>query len=125
MNRRSLLALIGGAAAVPSVGVKAAAQALGVSNVVGIGSGVAELTGTLADTGDWWGSPVQLAFDAKERAAHDLLQGRSYPHMKSWGHSFRSSVVEKDHLILMAYRQKLQGDDAFREKVFAALGVVV
>jgi len=124
MNRRSLIALLGGAVAVPSVGVKAAAEALGVSNVVALGSGSAEVAGCAPSSGGWWGSPLQIALDAKERAAHDLHQGRAYPHMKSWGHAFRSSVVERDHLLLMTYRQKMQEDASFREKMLAALGVI-
>lgn len=124
MNRRGILALLGGAAVMPGVGVKAAAEALGVSNVVGLGSGSAEVAGCGAPTsGGWWGSPLQIALDAKERASHDLQHGRAYPHMKSWGHAFRSSAVERDHLVLMAYRQKMQEDADFRERVLAAFGV--
>lgn len=122
MNRRSLLTLLGGAAAMPSVGVKAAAEALGVSNVVGIGSGA--VAGCAPAAGGWWGSPLQIALDAKERASYDLREGRAYPHMKSWGYAFRSSVVERDHLLLMTYRQKMQEDASFREKMLAALGVL-
>lgn len=124
MNRRSLLALLGGATALPSVGVKAAAEALGVSNVVGLGSGAVEVAGLTPGLAGWWGSPLQIALDAKERAVHDLQHGLAYPHMKSWGHGFRSSVVEKDHVLLLTYRQKMQEDASFRERIFAALRVV-
>jgi hypothetical protein len=123
MNRRGLLALLGGAVAAPSVGVKAAAEALGVSNVVGLGSGSLENVACAPSSGGWWNSPPQIALDAKERATQDMHHGRAYPHMKSWGHGFRSSVVERDHLLLMTYRQKMQEDASFREKIFAALGV--
>jgi hypothetical protein len=124
MNRRGILALLGGAVAMPAVGVKAAADTLGVSNVVGLGSSGAEVAGCAPSSGGWYGSPLQIAFDAKERAQYDLREGRAYPHMKSWGHAFRSSAVERDHLILMTYRQKMQEDSDFREKVLAALGVI-
>jgi hypothetical protein len=123
MNRRGILALLGGAVAMPSAGLKAAAETLGVSNVIGVGSGVNEVVGCAPSVG-WWNSPLQMSLDAKERANHDMRAGTPYPHMKSWGHAFRSSVVERDHQILLVYRQKMQEDSEFREKVFMALGVI-
>lgn len=128
MNRRSLLALLGGAVAVPSVGVKAAASALGVETALIAGALNGPEPSGLASTGlnggGWWGSPLQMALDARERTNHDMTHGHAYPHMKSWGHGFRTSAVERDNLILMMYRQKMQEDEGFRHKVLAALGLV-
>jgi len=123
MNRRGLLALLGGAVAMPAVGVKSAAAALGVPNVLNVEATSAEVGGLTPSLGGWWGSPLQIALDAKEASAREVQAGHAYPHMKSWGHAFRSMVVERDHLVLMTYRQKMQEDADFRAKVLAALGV--
>jgi len=124
MNRRSLLALLGGASVMPAVGVKAAASALGVETALLAGSGNVEVAGCAPSAGGWWGSPLQIALDARERVHHDMAHSKPYPHMKSWGHGFRQMVAERDTTILMAYRQKMQEDSEFRDRVFAALGVL-
>lgn len=123
MNRRGLLALLGGAAAMPSVGVNAAASALG------IGSGpigpdlIAGEGGNIPGSNGWWGSPLQIAFDAKERASYRLERGDGYPHMKSWGRAFRQSQVERDELLMSMYRRKMESDASFYGAVMSTLGV--
>lgn len=107
----------------PVVGVKAAASALGVDTALVAGSGALEACAPRPGRDAWWGSSLQIAFDAKERAGYQMREGRAYPHMKSWGHAFRQAAVERDELIMIAYRQKMQDDQSFREKVLAALGV--
>ena len=123
MNRRSILALLGGAAAMPAVGVKAAASALGVETALLAGSGNVEVAGCAPSAGGWWGSPLQIALDARERVHHDMAHSKPYPHMRSWGHGFRRMVAERDAAILMTYRQKMQEDAEFRDRVLAALGL--
>lgn len=123
MNRRSILALLGGAAVMPAVGVKAAASALGVETALLAGGGNVEVAGCAPSAGGWWGTPLQIALDAKERVHHDMAHSKPYPHMKSWGHGFRQMVAERDTTILMAYRQKMQEDSEFRDRVLAALGL--
>jgi hypothetical protein len=126
MNRRSLLALMGGAVTVPSIGVKAAASALGVETALLSGALDGPEPGAYAtglNSNGWWGSPLQMALDARESTNHDMANGNAYPHMKSWGRGFRTSVVELDNLILMMYRQKMREDADFRERVLAAFGV--
>lgn len=123
MNRRSILALLGGAAVVPAVGVKAAASALGVETALLAGSGNVEIAECAPSAGGWWGSPLQIAIEARERVHNEMVHGKPYPHMKSWGHGFRRMVAERDAAILMAYRQKMQEDSDFRDRVFAALGL--
>ncbi|UXO93804.1 hypothetical protein Pan1_89 [Pseudanabaena phage Pan1] len=127
MNRRSLLALLGSATLTPSVSVKAAAEALGVSEAMSLSSGLGnvEVAGIAPGShGSWWGSPMQIMLDARERTQHEMANAKPYPHMKSWGHGFRSMVAQRDNLIMMAYRQKMQEDMEFRERVFRQLGVL-
>lgn len=121
MNRRSLLSLLGGAVAMPSVGVKSAATALGIEPAALTLSEVLEGAKTGPAVNGWWGSPMQIAFDAKERTRYEAQHGVAYPHMKSWGHGFRIMQAERDNLILQVYRQKMEADTAFRDKVLAAL----
>lgn len=123
MNRRGILALLGGAAAMPTVGVKAAASTLGVGQSLVAGSGAATIAGAPTPRSGWWGSPLQIAFDAKERAAYRLDRHDAYPHMKSWGRAFRQSAVERDELIMTMYRRKMEEDHDFRDKVLSALGM--
>jgi hypothetical protein len=124
MNRRSLLALLGGAVVSPSVGVKAAASALGMTDALAL-NGPKEVAHGIACSGphssSFWGSPLQIAFDAKEQARHHIGHGHAYPHMKSWGHGFRTMVVERDFYLQNLYRHKMQEDAGFREKVLSAL----
>jgi hypothetical protein len=123
MNRRGILALLGGAAAMPAVGVKAAASGLGLETALVAGSGVPELVaGGAPPSNGWWGSPLQIAFDVKERVGYKMERGDAYPHMKSWGRGFRQMAVERDEMILAVYRRKMENDAAFYEKVMAAFG---
>lgn len=125
MNRRNLLALFGGAVAAPSVGVKAAASALGVSDAVGIGSVNTlgcEPCGASSFDG-WWESPIRMAFDARRGAEHSVNAGQAYPHMKSWGRAFRISAVQRDHYLMEMYQHKMSHDEMFRKAAMAAFGV--
>lgn len=121
MNRRSLLGLLGGAVAMPSVGAKSAAAALGIDAAALAPSEVLEGAKLGPAVNGWWGSPMQIAFDAKERTRYEAQHGAAYPHMKSWGHGFRIMQADRDNLILQMYRQKMESDTAFRDKVLAAL----
>lgn len=126
MDRRSILRLLGGAAAVPSVGVKAAAAALGVETA--IVSGSATLPDVLPQGGSnrnpWWGSPLSISLGAREDVDHWMRAGHlPYPHMKSWGHGFRSIVAQRDQTIMVLYRRKMEDDHDFRRSVFKALGL--
>jgi hypothetical protein len=123
LNRRGLLALLGGAVAMPSVGVKTAASTLGLDAAIGVGSTDLGSPASPASASGWWGSPLQIAFDAKERASYRMERGQAYPHMKSWGHAFRQSAVERDEQIMLLYRRKMEDDQLFREKVLGVMGV--
>jgi hypothetical protein len=122
MNRRGILALLGGAAAMPTVGLKSAASALGMETALVAGSSGEMVVPAPPSSEGWWGSGLQMAFDAKERAECAMRENRVYPHMKSWGHGFRQMAAERDAMIMIAYRQKMQDDQSFREKVLAAFG---
>lgn len=123
IGRRSILALLGGGAVMPAVGVKAAASALGVETAFVPDCSTGEIAGCAPKASGWWGSPLQIALDARERVHHEMVNSKPYPHMKSWGHGFRQMVAERDAAILMAYRQKMQEDSEFRDRVLAALGI--
>lgn len=124
MNRRSLLALLGGAAAAPVMGAKAAASGLGLDAATISGASAHELVAGIAGPSNgWWGSPLQAAFDAKERASYRLDRGDGFPHMKSWGRAFRLSQVEREEVLLSLYRRKMESDAAFFEKAMASIGL--
>jgi hypothetical protein len=125
MNRRNLLALFGGAVAAPSVGVKAAAEALGVSDAFSIGSGNSESVEACGPStyDDYWDSPLRMSLDASRRAEHEVNSGQGYPHMKSWGRAFRMSAVQRDHYLIEMYQHKMSRDEKFRNAVLTALGV--
>lgn len=124
LNRRAILALFGGAAVAPAVGAKTAASALGLETALVAGSGINVLGAPAPMHDSWWGSPLQISMDARERTMSEMAHSTPYPHMKSWGRGFRMMVSDKDNRILMMYRQKMHEDASFREKVLAALGVV-
>jgi len=125
MNRRNLLALFGGALAAPSVGVKAAAEALGVSDAFNISSGSVGMPEPCGPStyDDYWDSPLRMSLDAGRRAEHEVNSGQGYPHMKSWGRAFRMSAVQRDHYLMELYQHKMARDEKFRNTVLAALGV--
>lgn len=131
MNRRSLLALLGAATVAPGgAGIKEAAAALGLKDAQVLGSGLstAEVAGACSASPhipSWWGSPLQIMLEAKERTVHEMTMGKPYPHMKSWGHAFRSMAAERDNVIRMAYRQRMGDDYDFRERAFQMLGIKV
>lgn len=123
MNRRSILQLLGASAIAPQTGVKAAASALGVSTAVAAPL-LAENIGAPPSDDGWWDSPLQLAFEIKERSeSREAYHGVPYPHMKSWGRGFRNMVAEHDAYILALYKHKMRRDEAFRARVISALGL--
>ncbi len=125
MDRRSILRFLGASAVAPSVGVKAAASALGVETA--IVSGSAALPDVLPQEPGgnlWWRSPLSISFGAREDVDHWMRAGHlPYPHMKSWGHGFRSIVAQRDQTIMVLYRRKMEDDHDFRRSVFKALGL--
>lgn len=134
MDRRGLLKLFAGSAAAPLFGAKAAANALGVSlatnaapivEELGVATGAAQCTGMGNPHAQYYGSPVQMAFDARRAARYEAGQniGR-YAHFKSWGPAFRESVIAREELAIEILRRKMEVEDGFAEKVFTALGVL-
>lgn len=131
MDRRGILKLLVGSAAAPMLGAKAAASALGVSlatNAVPImeaagGYEVADLC--TAGRAQYYGSPFQLAFDARRAARYEAAQGTGrYAHFKSWGPAFREAVIAREELSLEMLRRKMEAEEGFAEKVLTALGVL-
>jgi hypothetical protein len=125
MDRRSILRLLGGAAVVPSVGVKTAAAALGVDTaIVARATGLAEPYGVPSPAEGWWRSPLAISLNAKDDVDRAMASGqRPYPHMRSWGHGFRTMAAQRDQMILSLYRAKMDEDHAFRNRVFKAFGL--
>jgi hypothetical protein len=123
MNRRGILALLGGAIAAPSVvGAKTASAVLDVNPhspspmpLEQIGIGNAPTTNT------FWGSPAQIAIDASREARHEIAQNTRYAHMKSWGPAFRHTVISRERQIERLLEEKLRTDEAFLSKFWEAL----
>ncbi len=121
MNRRGILALFGGAVAMPAVGAKAAAQSMGIDLAVGnvLAGSTEGLCPPVDISGGWWGSAPNIAFEVKS-AAREYERNR-YDHMKSWGRGFRQSVIEREIMAERLFRSKCERDEAFVTKVFGAL----
>jgi hypothetical protein len=118
MNRRGILQAALGMVALPAAGPKAAAAMLGV----GLNTNDPMPIETVGPpTEAYWGSPIQLAMDAKRDARHRLHEGE-YAHMKSWGRGFRLSVIEREQQVLRIVEHKMQRDTDFAAKIFRALG---
>ena len=124
MDRRSILRLLGGAAVVPSVGVKTAAAALGVDTAIVAGaSGLVEPYGVPSPADGWWRSPLAISLNAKDDVDRAMASGQKpYPHMKSWGYGFRTMAAHHDQMILALYRAKMDADHAFRNRALRAFG---
>jgi hypothetical protein len=124
MNRRKLLSLMGlGAASLPMVSQREAARIVGLDTAMT--TPLDEAVANCAPShSSWWSSPLRITMDARERAAHEIMNGSiRYAHMKSWSNSYLASVLARDHAAMELLRQKMEGDTQFRERLFSLLAV--
>ena len=124
MNRRSILAAIMGAAAAPqAVSAKIASDITGISlNPMPDGESLMNVpVGTTPSS--WWGSPVQIAMEAKqtaERYPNEELP----PHiraMKSWSPSYKATVLARELAALETFRREMQSSEDAMERIMAII----
>lgn len=124
MNRRGLLALLGGAVALPSpMGAKAAAQILGIDPLPPAPMPIDQIceASTGPSNGHFWGSDAQISLDARRQAHYETTKHDRYGHMKSWSTAFKRSVVQREIQIEKMLEYRLQSDSAFLQRVLEAL----
>lgn len=125
INRRSILALIGGAAATPAAaGVREASKILGIDP--SLNGPMPQTEGNVCSTGgadpcsvgnDWWGSSLQIAMDARRMAFHETGTADRYSHMKSWSPAFKRSVVAREIQIEQLFEAKCRRDQEFVKRI--------
>lgn len=120
MNRRGLLSLLGGAAAMPTVGVKTAADALGIDMAMNAPMPVDQVGCEPVPSAGWWGSPAQIAFEAKREA--DYQQSNKYAHMKSWSASYRRAVVAREIQVERIFQRKMEVEESYFQAVARKMG---
>lgn len=117
MKRRELLRILGmGAVSAPVVGTKEAARIMGVPLDInklsdaptgtyqsGINSGSPPLSS------NWWGSPIQIQMEARKAAERPDFRAK-YAHMRSWSHSFKSSVISRELEAEMMFVRRMEMD---------------
>lgn len=126
MNRRALLKLLGGAVALPSVGVKTAASALGIPAAMAatpetydaISSGACA---PVFNSHGWWGSAAETSLHARRAGRERVASGDAYPHMKSWGRGFRTIITEQDERIHALFIRRMERDSDFASKMLERL----
>ena len=130
MDRRGLLKALLGATVAPLLGPKAAAQALGVSlatnaaPILDVVSGSDHIEAGMPNPiggRPWWGSPMQIAFDARRAARYE--QNGRYAHFKSWGPAFREAVIAREELAMQLMQRKCEAEAGFYGKVVKAFGI--
>lgn len=118
--RRGFLTGLLGAAAAPAMAKREMMEAMGIDPTASIG-GIAESVGEVGvAASNWWGSPLQVLFEAQERARHESVRGGRYEHMKSWGPAFRHSQTAKDIALEMMIQRKAERDEGFRNSLLGA-----
>lgn len=122
MNRRGLLKALGlGAAALPAVGPAQAAKIVGLDMDMQtpLSDAIAEAACGPSPSG-WWGSPLQIAFDAQREAQYS--EGKRFSHMKSWAPHYRVSAEARENAAMRLLQQNLEQDEQMRAKLLALLG---
>jgi hypothetical protein len=120
MRRRGFLSLLGMSAAVPAIGVKAAASHIGLPLAAVTPTPEALGVEVAANVSGWWGSPTQLVFEARAQARYPEAL-RRFDHMKSWGHGFREIMTAREIAAERLMQRFMDDDEKFRAKVLAAL----
>lgn len=123
INRRGIIGMLLGAASTPATGAKTAAAALGLDlNSPTMMAEAAEASGISSSA--WWGSSLNIAFDSRREAQFDANRpgGGRYGHMKSWGHAFRRSVVQKELIVERIIVERANKDEAFLARITKAIG---
>jgi len=126
MNRRGILALLGGAVAMPgAVGAKTAAAIMGIdphSPSPMPATQVVEARCAGPISGSFWGTPTQIAFQAGQSARHEAAtDANRYSHMKSWGPAFRRSVIAREMQVEIMFEHKCREDSEFFAKVIGMM----
>ena len=126
MNRRSILAAIMGAAAAPRVvSAKIASQITGISlNPMPDGESLRDAApGPGPTPSSWWGSPVQIAMEAKQTAER-FRDEELPPHiraMKSWSPSYKAAVFARELAALETFRREMQSSEDAMERIMAII----
>jgi hypothetical protein len=124
MNRRSILAAIMGAAAAPQVvTAKIASEITGISlNPMPDGESLMA-QGIGPTPSSWWGSPVQIAMEAKQ-SAERYRNEELPPHircMKSWSASYKATVFARELAAFEKFRREMQSSDDAMERIMAII----